>query len=229
MPRFRGFVEVLPRGVLTILERGLPWLLTLSGTSLVLWGNFYIFTYDLSVRVIAAMAVSSLAVPLVAFYVSSLLLRGSLLLRVAFYVNILLRRRTPLRLTPAHMRVPNSRYRPRSGRGFRREMWRLILDLAPRSILQTNPPEGLWDVMKVIALISFFILWLELSFLLIPLMIFGAVCWVLVLVGAQLLSWVLGIVLARLTGNDRLKGVLVFAGIAVFIVGNALQLGATWL
>jgi hypothetical protein len=60
-------------------------------------------------------------------------------------------------------------------------------------------------------------------------MILGTVCFGLVFVGSRLLSWVLGIVLVRLTGNDRLRGVVIFSGIAVFIVGNALQLLATWL
>jgi hypothetical protein len=51
----------------------------------------------------------------------------------------------------------------------------------------------------------------------------------LVSVGSWLLSRVLGIVIARLTGNDRLRGIVVSLGIALFIMGNSLQLLATWL
>jgi hypothetical protein len=147
MPRFRDFVEGLPRRVLGLLELGLPWLLSLPFGSRTLWNIFLVILYypfDLAVRVIAAMAVSSVAVPLVAFCVSSLMLR----------------------------RMPGRR-------------------LAPSSIPRPRSGGGLWDVIIVIALISFFILFLELGFLLIPLMILGAVCWVLSYVGARLLSWVL--------------------------------------
>jgi hypothetical protein len=83
--------------------------------------------------------------------------------------------------------------------------------------------------LNVIAAISLSILAVEFGFLFVPLVILGTVCFVLVLVVSRPLSWVLGIVIARLTGSDRLRGIVVSLGIAVFIVGNALQLWATWL
>jgi hypothetical protein len=171
MPGFRDFVEGLPRRVLGLLELGLPWLLSLPFGSRTLWNIFLVILYyrfDLAVRVIAAMAVSSVAVPLVAFCVSSLMLR----------------RMPGRRLAPSS--IPTARPRSRDG------LWeRVILDVAPSSIPRPRSGGGLWDVIIVIALISFFILFLELGFLLIPLMILGAVCWVLSYVGARLLSWVL--------------------------------------
>jgi hypothetical protein len=169
VPRFRNFVEGLPRRIQNLLELGLPWLVFNSIGSLAIWWVFVV-TGPVSGRIAAI----SVAVPLVAFCVSGLILR-------------LIRR--------------------------------------PRVLERSE----LWEWMDLINGLSFALLMLELSALLIPLMILGTVCWVLVRVSAGLLSWVLGIVLVRLTGSDRLRGVVVILGIAVFIVGNALQLWATWL
>ena len=80
----------------------------------------------------------------------------------------------------------------------------------------------------VIGQIAFPILTIELSFLLIPRMIWGAVRFGLFLVFWRPLSWVLGRGIARLTGNDRLRGIVVTLGIVLFVVGNTLQFLATW-
>jgi hypothetical protein len=95
--------------------------------------------------------------------------------------------------------------------------------LCVSSLVRQNQP------LRVIKYISGAILIYEFSFLLIPLTISLTILGTAGLVGALLLYWVLGIVLARLTGNDRLRGVVVTLGIALFIVGNTLQLWATWL
>jgi hypothetical protein len=81
---------------------------------------------------------------------------------------------------------------------------------------------ALHRTLRIIWLISF-------GIVLIPLGILATVCYGLVRVSAPLLSSVLGIVIARLMGSDRLRGIVVTLGIALFIVGNTLQLLATWL
>jgi hypothetical protein len=88
--------------------------------------------------------------------------------------------------------------------------------------------------LRVIRGISAVILAVEFGFLLIPLLILGRADWEsLVMSGAGRiwvsLFWLLHRILARLTGDDKLRGIVVFLGIVVFIVGNALQLWATWL
>ena len=88
--------------------------------------------------------------------------------------------------------------------------------------------------LRVIRGISGGILAVEFGFLLIPLLILGRADWEsLVMSGTGRiwfrLFWLLHRILARLTGDDKLRGIVVFLGIVVFIVGNALQLLATWL
>jgi hypothetical protein len=90
------------------------------------------------------------------------------------------------------------------------------------------------QTLRVIKGISRVILVVEFGFLLIPLALLGRAAWESLVsngfaFGGLLLFRLLNSILVRLTGNDRLRGVVVFAGIAVFIVGNALQLWATWL
>jgi hypothetical protein len=91
------------------------------------------------------------------------------------------------------------------------------------ALMRQNQP------LRVIKYISWPILICEFGFLLIPLTISLMILGTASLVGALLLNSVLGIVIARLTGNDRLRGIVVALGIALFIVGNTLQLLATWL
>jgi hypothetical protein len=94
------------------------------------------------------------------------------------------------------------------------------------------------QTLRVIKGISGVILAVEFGFLLIPLLILGLLGRIdlvetLLIVGAplalELLYRVLAIFTARLEGNDRLRGIVVTLGIALFIGGNTLQLLATWL
>jgi hypothetical protein len=71
-------------------------------------------------------------------------------------------------------------------------------------------PPGLLDaILSNIVFISGVTVLIELGFLFIPLTLLGTVCFVLIFVGSLLLDWLLGIVIARLTGDDRLRRIVI--------------------
>jgi hypothetical protein len=92
-------------------------------------------------------------------------------------------------------------------------------------------PQPVVDLLALGIVASFFLITVAQALPFVPsvVTILGIVSFLLFRYGPGLLSLVLNIIIARLTGNARLRGIVVTLGIALFIVGNTLQLLATWL